>query len=111
MPGCTVYVDRLQARDGGWAVVTDHTDAGYTVKYLCNVCSFSKLSSATDRAVGRATGSGLSASDCPFVHNDAASGYYYLLRTQRYDPNGGQTSVYASRDPTNFGVGSSSGCL
>jgi hypothetical protein len=54
---------------------------------------------------GGATGSGLSASECPFVHNDAASGYYYLLRTQRYDPNGGQTSVYASRDPTNFGIG------
>ena len=36
---------------------------------------------------------------------DKASGYYFLFRTQRYTPGGGQTSVYASRDPSNFGVG------
>ena len=57
---------------------------------------------------GGSAGEGGSASECPFVHFDAASGYYYLFRTQRYSPYGGQTSVYASRDPSNFGVGDAS---
>lgn len=57
---------------------------------------------------GGSAGEGGSASECPFVHYHAASGYYYLFRTQKYTPNGGQTSVYASRDPSNFGVGSDS---
>ena len=57
---------------------------------------------------GGSAGEGGSASECPFVHFDAASGYYYLFRTQRYSPDGGQTSVYASRDPSNFGVGEQS---
>ena len=54
---------------------------------------------------GGSAGEGGSASECPFVHYHEASGYYYLFRTQEYSPKGGQTSVYASRDPSNFGVG------
>lgn len=57
---------------------------------------------------GGSAGEGGSASECPFVYYHAPSGYYYLFRTQRYTPNGGQTSVYASRDPSNFGVGDAS---
>jgi hypothetical protein len=57
---------------------------------------------------GGSAGEGSSASECPFVHFHAASGYYYLFRTQEYSPKGGQTSVYASRDPSNFGVGDQS---
>ena len=57
---------------------------------------------------GGAAGSGPFSSECPHVVFDAASGYHYLLRTQHYTPGGGQTSVYASRDPANFGVGGAS---
>ena len=57
---------------------------------------------------GGSAGEGGSASECPFVHFHAASGYYYLFRTQEYSPRGGRTSVYASRDPSNFGVGAQS---
>ena len=57
---------------------------------------------------GDSAGEGGSALECHFVHFHAASGYYYLFRTQEYSPKGGQTSVYASRDPSNFGVGDQS---
>ena len=39
---------------------------------------------------GGSSGTGDTSSECPFVHLHAASGYYYLLRTQSYK-NGGQT--------------------
>ena len=57
---------------------------------------------------GGSAGKGGSASECPFVFFHRVSGYYFLFRTQHYTPNGGQTSVYASFDPSNFGVGYSS---
>merc|ERR1712232_1050785 len=53
-------------------------------------------------------GTGGSAAECPHVVHHAASGYWFLFRTQHYTPNGGQTSVYASVDPSNFGVGATS---
>ena len=44
---------------------------------------------------GGSAGEGGSASECPFVHLDAASGYYYLFRTQRYSPDGvSRTNIY-----------------
>ena len=59
-------------------------------------------------SLGGSSGAGPFSSECPFVVHDPASGYWYLFRTQRYTPDGGQTSVYASRDPSNFGVGDGS---
>merc|ERR1711972_331275 len=54
-------------------------------------------------AYGGSAGTGGSAAECPHVVHHAASGYWFLFRTQHYTPNGGQTSVYASTDPSNFG--------
>ena len=53
---------------------------------------------------GGVTGTGMFGSECPFMVHHPPSGYYYLFRTQSYD-NGGITRVYASRDPSRFGVG------
>ena len=57
-------------------------------------------------AVGGKASDGGSAAECPFVvHRD--DGYYYLFRTSSehgdYQP-GVMTYVYASSDPTNFGL-------
>eukprot|EP01047_Picozoa_sp_COSAG01_P059068 COSAG01_NODE_7044_length_3377_cov_315.505186_4_plen_82_part_00 len=41
----------------------------------------------------------------PFVHNDAASRYYYLLRTQRYD----QTLCTPRETPPTLGLGVQAG--
>jgi hypothetical protein len=54
-------------------------------------------------ALGGAAGTKGSSAECPFVYFHEASGYYYLFRTQRYGENG-QTRVYRSKDPTNFGI-------
>ena len=53
-------------------------------------------------AFGGAAGTGPSSAECPFVVTHP-SGWYYLFRTQRYGENA-QTSVYASKDPLDFGV-------
>ena len=53
---------------------------------------------------GGVTGTGMYGSECPFMLHHPPSGYYYLFRTQSYD-DGGTTRVYASRDPSRFGVG------
>ncbi|MCP5114004.1 MAG: family 43 glycosylhydrolase [bacterium] len=51
-------------------------------------------------ATGGSAGTEFNSAECPFVLRH--DGYYYLFRTQRYvDP---QTSVYRSRDPTDFGI-------
>ena len=42
-------------------------------------------------------------SECPFVYYHAPSRTYYLFRTQRYGKDA-QTSVYASKNPLDFGV-------
>jgi len=54
-------------------------------------------------AFGGSAGTGPWSAECPFVYFHKASGYYYLFRTQHYGENA-QTSVYRSRDPTNFGI-------
>jgi hypothetical protein len=55
-------------------------------------------------AFGGSAGTGPSSAECPFVyyHKDYRS--FYLFRTQRYGQSA-QTSVYRSKDPTDFGVG------
>jgi hypothetical protein len=58
-------------------------------------------SAAVRVAYGGAAGNGRYSSECPFVYYHAASGYYYLLRNQRYGENA-QFSVYRSKDPLNF---------
>jgi len=54
-------------------------------------------------AFGGAAGTGPSSAECPFVYYHENSGYYYLFRTQRYGENG-QSSIYRSKDPADFGV-------
>ena len=53
-------------------------------------------------AFGGQAGTGPFSSECPFVVPHE-SGDYYLFRTQRYGIDG-QTSVYRSDDPLDFGV-------
>lgn len=53
-------------------------------------------------AYGGSEGSGPGSAECPFVYYDKASGYYYLLRNQRYGQNA-QFTVYRSKDPKDFG--------
>ena len=55
-------------------------------------------------SLGGSSGAGPFSSECP-CRARPASGCWYLFRTQRYTPDGRQTSVYISRDPSNFGVG------
>ena len=60
-------------------------------------------SDAKTVAFGGKAGTGFASAECPFVWHHADSGYYFLFRTQVYgDP--GQTTVYASKDPMNFGI-------
>ncbi len=54
-------------------------------------------------AFGGAAGTGPWSAECPFVYYHKPSGYYYLFRTQRYGPNH-QTSVYRSKNSTDFGI-------
>jgi hypothetical protein len=54
-------------------------------------------------AFGGAAATGASSAECPFAYFHKQSGYYYLFRTQSYGANA-QTSVYRSKDPTNFGI-------
>ena len=60
-------------------------------------------SSAKKVAFGGAAGNNPYSAECPFVYYHKSSGYYYLFRTQRYGENS-QSSVYRSKDPTDFGV-------
>lgn len=59
-------------------------------------------SPSTRVAFGGSEGSGPGSAECPFVYYDKASGYYYLLRNQRYGQNA-QFTVYRSKDPKDFG--------
>jgi hypothetical protein len=59
-------------------------------------------------AYGGSAGNGSSSAECPFVHYDKTSGYYYLLRNQYYGHNShngqdAQFMVYRSKDPHDFG--------
>jgi hypothetical protein len=54
-------------------------------------------------AFGGAAGTNPYSAECPFVYYHKASGFYYLFRTQRYGENA-QSSIYRSKDPTDFGV-------
>lgn len=59
-------------------------------------------SPSTRVAYGGSEGNGPGSAECPFVYHDKASGYYYLLRNQRYGRNA-QFTVYRSKDPKDFG--------
>lgn len=54
-------------------------------------------------AFGGSAGTGPTSAECPHVVYHEESGYYYLLRTQRYGQQA-QTSVYRSKDPMDFGI-------
>jgi hypothetical protein len=47
-------------------------------------------------------GGGKYSAECPFVYYHQPSGFYYLLRTQRYGERANST-VYRSEDPLDFG--------
>jgi hypothetical protein len=53
-------------------------------------------------AYGGSQGNGPYSAECPFVYYHKASGYYYLLRNQRYGENA-QFAVYRSKNPLEFG--------
>lgn len=53
-------------------------------------------------AYGGSQGNGPYSAECPFVYYHKASGYYYLLRNQRYGENA-QFAVYRSKNPFDFG--------
>lgn len=53
-------------------------------------------------AYGGSQGNGGGSAECPFVYYHKESGYYYLLRNQRYGEKA-QFSVYRSKDPLDFG--------
>lgn len=54
-------------------------------------------------AKGGQAGDGPYSAECPFVHFHRESGLFYLFRTQHYGEKA-KTSVYASKDPLDFGV-------
>jgi hypothetical protein len=54
-------------------------------------------------AFGGSAGEGPFSSECPFVYYHAPSRTWFLFRTQRYGEDA-QTSVYASKNPLEFGV-------
>jgi hypothetical protein len=56
----------------------------------------------TKVAYGGSQGDGKYSAECPFVYHHRESGYFYLLRNQRYGENA-QFSVYRSKDPMDFG--------
>ena len=60
-------------------------------------------SDARKVAYGGSQGNGSGSAECPFVYYHATSGYYYLLRNQRYGQNA-QFAVYRSKDPLDFGL-------
>jgi hypothetical protein len=60
-------------------------------------------SSSVQVSHGGSGGDGPWSAECPFVYFHKPSGYYYLLRNQRYGAQA-QFSVYRSKDPENFGV-------
>jgi hypothetical protein len=60
-------------------------------------------SDAKKVAEGGQAGMGRYTAECPFVYHHAASGSYYLFRTQHYGMNA-ETRVYRSKDPTDFGI-------
>lgn len=71
--------------------------------YLRTSADLQTWSSAKIVAFGGAAGIRPGSAECPFVYHHKDSGYYYLFRTQHYSQNP-QTSVYRSKDRTDFGV-------
>jgi hypothetical protein len=59
-------------------------------------------SASTKVAYGGSSGAGSYSTECPFVFYQKPSGYYYLLRTQKYGKDA-QFMVYRSRDAKDFG--------
>lgn len=53
-------------------------------------------------AYGGSRGSGKYSAECPFVYFHKPSGYFYLLRNQRYGARA-QFTVYRSKNPLDFG--------
>jgi hypothetical protein len=71
--------------------------------YLRTSPDLNRWSDSKVVAFGGAAGTDRVSAECPFVYHHAATGFYYLFRTQRYGANA-QTTVYRSKDPANFGV-------
>lgn len=93
--------------DGVWARTLSYGGTGHPAARLG---SWNAWAETRGQMVGYggSAGTGPGSSECPHIVYDDASGYWYLFRTQLYTPGGGQTSVYASRDPGHFGVGEGS---
>jgi hypothetical protein len=78
-------------------------EASSNADYLRTSTDLAHWSAPKRVAFGGAAGTGPWSAECPFIYFHRASGYYYLFRTQHYGENA-QTSVYRSKDPTNFGI-------
>jgi hypothetical protein len=89
--------------DGPTPVDRKSLEASPNADYLRTSTDLVHWSTPKTVAFGGAAGNGPWSAECPFVYFHKASGYYYLFRTQHYGENA-QTSVYRSRDPTDFGV-------
>jgi hypothetical protein len=91
--------------DGGYRIyysaLPDGQDDGVYTRWSTDL---QRWGPSTLAAVGGQAGQGHASAECPFVVFHAPSGYFYLFRTQQYDPGAQKTSVYRSKDPTSFGV-------
>lgn len=76
---------------------------GYGADYVRTSTDLVHWSESKTVAAGGSAGLGTGTAECPFVYYERTTGYYYLFRTQRYGEDA-LTSVYRSRDPTDFGV-------
>lgn len=76
---------------------------GYGADYVRTSTDLVHWSPSQKVAAGGAAGLGTGTAECPFVYYERKSGYYYLFRTQMYGPEE-VTTVYRSKNPTDFGV-------
>jgi hypothetical protein len=101
-PGCNAR-DAMTLRMGNlWHCYYAATVEGVGSDYCRTSSDLRTWSEPTVVAHGGLTGTRGGSTECPYVVPHR--GYYYLFRTQRY---GGPptTSVYRSKDPMNFGIG------
>jgi len=102
-PGCNTR-DVMVLRIGGkyYAYYTA-TPKGKGSVYVRTSKDLRRWSASRVVAFGGSAGTRGRSSECPFVYYHNDSKYYYLFRTQRYgDP--GQTNVYRSKNPMDFGI-------
>lgn len=99
----------LKVKDRWHCYVTAHPDQK-GADYCWTSPDLTRWTGPRRVAAGGAAGAGPYSAECPFVYHHRASGKYLLFRTQRYGRDA-QSTVYASADPTDFGVDDDRGRL